>query len=67
MKLLYPKTTGCLCANSHPGSYTGQDAYNDMLIVLMEETSGIIPGGGHLGHAGRVLLEGHRIPEWEGA
>lgn len=29
----YPKVTGALCANSHPGSYTGQDAFNDMLPV----------------------------------
>lgn len=25
--------TGPLMANSHPGSYTGQDAYNDMLVT----------------------------------
>ena len=30
---VYPKTTGALCANSHPGSYTGQDAFNDMIQV----------------------------------
>lgn len=30
---VYPKITGALCANSHPGSYTGQDAFNDMLPV----------------------------------
>lgn len=36
--LLYPKVTGALCANSHPGSYTGQDAYNDMLPVIEEES-----------------------------
>ena len=29
----YQSVTGPLMANSHPGSYTGQDAYNDMLIV----------------------------------
>lgn len=29
-----PRTTGALCANSHPGSYTGQDAFNDMLPVV---------------------------------
>jgi DNA (cytosine-5)-methyltransferase 1 len=29
----YQKVTGPLMANSHPGSYTGQDAYTDMLIV----------------------------------
>lgn len=31
---VYPKITGSLCANSHPGSYCGQDAYNDMLPVI---------------------------------
>ena len=30
---VYPTRTGALCANSHPGSYTGQDAFNDMLPV----------------------------------
>jgi DNA (cytosine-5)-methyltransferase 1 len=28
-----PKVTGPLMANSHPGSYTGQDAYNDMFVT----------------------------------
>lgn len=32
-----PKVTGALCANSHPGSYTGQDAFNDMLPVIKQE------------------------------
>jgi hypothetical protein len=31
---VYPTITGALCANSHPGSYTGQDAFNDMLPVI---------------------------------
>ena len=31
---VYPVITGALCANSHPGSYTGQDAFNDMLPVI---------------------------------
>lgn len=30
---MYPETTGPLMANSHPGSYTGQDAFSDMLPV----------------------------------
>jgi hypothetical protein len=30
---VFPTITGALCANSHPGSYTGQDAFNDMLPV----------------------------------
>ena len=29
----YQRVTGPLMANSHPGSYTGQDAYNDMLVT----------------------------------
>jgi len=29
----YQETAGALCANSHPGSYTGQDAHNDMLVA----------------------------------
>lgn len=29
----YQKTTGPLMANSHPGSYSGQDAYTDMLVT----------------------------------
>ena len=40
---VYPRITGALCANSHPGSYTGQDAYNDMLIVI-ERTEPCITG-----------------------
>ena len=29
----YQKVSGPLMANSHPGSYTGQDAFNDMLVA----------------------------------
>lgn len=29
----YQKITGPLMANSHPGSYTGQDAFSDMLVA----------------------------------
>lgn len=29
----YQKVTGPLMANSHPGSYTGQDAHNDMFVA----------------------------------
>ena len=29
----YQKVTGTLTANSHPGSYCGQDAYNNMLVT----------------------------------
>lgn len=30
---VFPQVTGCLCANTHPGGVTGQDAFNDMLPV----------------------------------
>lgn len=38
----YPKVTGALCANSHPGSYTGQDAFNDMLPVIKKDKKYIV-------------------------
>ena len=34
----YQKVTGPLMANSHPGSYTGQDAFSDMLVAGKKET-----------------------------
>ena len=37
----YQKVTGPLMANSHPGSYTGQDAYNDMFVVGKEDVAGV--------------------------
>lgn len=43
----YPKITGALCANSHPGSYTGQDAFNDMLPVIRREHD-LLDVSGHL-------------------
>ena len=33
----YQKVTGPLMANSHPGSYCGQDAYSDMLVTECKE------------------------------
>lgn len=39
----YQKVTGPLMANSHPGSYCGQDAYSDMLIT----------GDNHVDHGNR--------------
>lgn len=34
--LTYQKTTGALSPGAHAGSYNGQDAYNDMLVVSSE-------------------------------
>ena len=33
----YQKKTGPIMANSHPGSYCGQDAYNDMFVTGGEQ------------------------------
>ena len=41
--ITYQKTTGPLMANSHPGSYTGQDAYNDMLVAKSLRANGSDP------------------------
>lgn len=41
--ITYQQTTGLLMANSHPGSYTGQDAYNDMLIAKSLRANGSDP------------------------
>lgn len=37
----YQKVTGPLMANSYPGSYSGQDAYNDMFVVGKEDVAGV--------------------------
>ena len=37
----YQQVTGPLMANSHPGSYCGQDAYSDMLVTQNVEVSGL--------------------------
>ena len=41
--ITYQRTTGPLMANSHPGSYTGQDAYNDMLVAKSLRANGSDP------------------------
>ena len=44
----YQKTTGPLMANSHPGSYCGQEAYADMLVTERERESVWAIGNGQL-------------------
>lgn len=39
----YQQVTDPLMANSHPGSYTGQDAYNDMLVAHALRSQGSDP------------------------
>ena len=40
--VIFPNIAGSLCANSHPGSYTGQDAFNDMLPVYRKDRRYIV-------------------------
>lgn len=44
---VWPEIAGALCANSHPGSYTGQDAFNNMLPVIRREHD-LLDVSGHL-------------------
>lgn len=50
--LSYQKVTGPLMANSHPGSYCGQDAYNGMLVT--EKMNDYINKQGGLSHKGEL-------------
>lgn len=45
---IHPRITGSLCANSHPGSYTGQDAFNDMLPVIERNGNDLLDKSGNL-------------------
>lgn len=42
--MTYQQCTGPLMANSHPGSYCGQDAYSDMLVTEMRSEDSNDPG-----------------------
>ena len=46
--MTYQKVTGTLNPGAHPGSYNGQDAYNDMLITgeNNEQRGGLVHGIG---------------------
>lgn len=42
--MTYQRVTGTLNPGAHPGSYNGQDAYNDMLVVDDGNSNGISTG-----------------------
>ena len=44
MIMSYQNVTGCLSQGAHPGSYNGQDAYNDMLVIDDGNSYGISTG-----------------------
>lgn len=51
----YQNVTGTLNPGAHPGSYNGQDAYNDMLVTDYERTNSNGHGTGQCrNHAGGV-------------
>ena len=73
----YQMVTGSLMANSHPGSYCGQDAYNDMFVTekmnelrfasirdLQRIRSGIIPKDAGLQGCHRPHTEGGVLKRW---
>lgn len=41
--MTYQNKTGALTSGAHPGSYNGQDAYNDMLIT-QERNGNVLDG-----------------------
>lgn len=58
--MTYQKVTGPLMANSHPGSYCGQDAYSDLLVV--DNGQGICVSGNRnlQGIRGGILSQAER-------
>jgi len=53
--MTYQDVTGTLNPGAHPGSYNGQDAYNDMLVTDYERTdSNGIRSGKRRNYAGGV-------------
>lgn len=46
----YQNITGTLNPGAHPGSYNGQDAYNDMLVTNYERTNSNGHGTGQRGN-----------------
>jgi DNA (cytosine-5)-methyltransferase 1 len=62
----YQDVTGPLMANSHPGSYTGQDAYSDMLIagpIPYQDTVGSLCARDYKGVGSQYVDEGKCVVE----
>ena len=53
----YQKATVPLMANSHPGSYTGQDAHSDMLVAPYQETVGFLCARDYKGIGNQYVSE----------
>lgn len=51
------KVSGPLMANTHPGSYTGQDAHSDMLVTPYQETVGSLCASDYKGVGNQYVSE----------
>jgi DNA (cytosine-5)-methyltransferase 1 len=51
------KVSGPLMANTHPGSYTGQDAHSDMLVTPYQETVGSLCARDYKGIGNQYVSE----------
>jgi site-specific DNA-cytosine methylase len=51
------KVSGPLMANTHPGSYTGQDAHSDMLVTPYQETVGSLCARDYKGVGNQYVSE----------
>ena len=61
----YQTVTGTLNPGAHPGSYNGQDAYNDMLVTdngNMDNTQAVLPHRGAGGLCGDADGDGLQRP-----
>ena len=63
----YQKVTGPLMANSHPGSYTGQDAFSDMLVAgTYQDTVGALCARDYKGVGSQYVNEDKVVVEATG-
>ena len=63
----YQKVTGPLMANSHPGSYTGQDAFSDMLVAgTYQSTDGALCARDYKGVGSQYVGEDKLVVEATG-
>ena len=58
-----PKTVGTICADTHPGSYSGQDAYTGRLIpAIYQNTVGALCARDYKGVGNQYVQEGKCLP-----
>ena len=55
--MTYQRTAGTISQGAHPGSYNGQDAYNDLLVVDDGICNGVRTGKLRNNEGGVSVLE----------